>query len=142
MQILSPVVHLTEPVEGCGGGSVISPMPRYLWHLSKQLHGDHLKANCGHMRFAACWPFVIAAVSAECLCTHHHAVQAMMGCAWPCCMCHNLVQTFEHSQGHRTCGKSNSTPAGPMQTAPRRRICAWPGPVRHVREWEHSWPWQ
>jgi hypothetical protein len=87
--------------------------------------------------------------SAECLCAHHHAVQAMMSCPQPCCMCHSFVvvvgkfwdlhqprfvQACDQIQVHQTCDSSNSPPAGPKQTAPQRRMCAWPGPVRHVRE--------
>jgi hypothetical protein len=114
----------------------------HLQLLFKQLRGDLLETICQHARFAGYWPFVIAAVSAGCLCAHHHAVHAMMGCPRPC-MCHNFVQAKDHSQVLQTCDSRNATTsAGPTDTDPQNRMCAWPGPVRHVREWEHSWPWQ
>jgi hypothetical protein len=90
--MLSTVAHLTEPVGGCGGGPVIFHAPRCLRHLCKQLRVDHFETVCELARFAGCWPFAIAAVSAECLYAHHHAVQAMMGCPRPCCMCYSFVQ--------------------------------------------------
>jgi hypothetical protein len=71
--MLSTVAHLTEPVGSCGGGPVIFHAPRCLRHLCKQLRVDHIETVCEHARFAGCWPFAIAAVSAERLYAHHHA---------------------------------------------------------------------
>jgi hypothetical protein len=92
LQMLSTAAQLTEPAGGCGGGPVILHAPRCLRHLCKQLRVHHFETVCEHARFAGSWPFAIAAVSAECLCANHHAVQAMMGCPRPCCMCHNYAQ--------------------------------------------------
>jgi hypothetical protein len=50
-----------------------SHCPRHLY-MYKQLRVDHIETVCEHARFAGCWPFVISAVSAECLRAHHHAV--------------------------------------------------------------------
>jgi hypothetical protein len=92
LRMPSPVAHLKEAVGGCRGGPVMFHAPHCLWHLCKQLRGDHFETFCEHVRFTGCWTFDIAEISAECRYAHHHAVQAMIGCAWPCCKCHNCVQ--------------------------------------------------
>jgi hypothetical protein len=100
LQMLSLVAYLTELV---GGGFVTNATLHCLRHLCKQLCGDHFKRVCKHARFAGCWPFVLAAASAECLLLHCYIVldSASMTVVYPFHAFMHKHQRSKHGQTHQ-----------------------------------------